>query len=210
MQNTKRVRKEITVLRSVSKNLQALSEGADRAPTYGPNPRNDKHICFSTPALPINKIGAFLEESHVELEKAQLGTMLDNVMLRPVTYRSADDVRKWSLTKKAYVNFFVCDYTRDAIATATKSAMPDSENYPLPLLIEILDKLEADVESLEFENNCEEETPKPRRKPVRAPLFSAEQALAVMSQLGLGDGAQKVAAALGIVPAKTEEPDAEG
>jgi hypothetical protein len=220
--NTRRVERELVVLRSVVGALQALvmagEEDKRRPPTYYPNPNNPALVAFSIGRVPLDQLAGFLTTLHEQLGTNQIGVMLDAVVFKPVAYKSAEDAKNHSLKKTMFLNFSLCTWTREAMLRLTAEKCPNDKFYDVAALIPILDQLDADIEVVKFENQCGE-SERPRRpnsnrkpsKPLRAPLISVEQAMSVMESLGLGSAAEKLLPALGIMPkGKREVEDAQG
>jgi hypothetical protein len=215
--NTRRVVRELSVLRALVSALKALVDTGEkgRPATYYPNPNNPALTAFSVGRVPLDKIAVFLGGLYEQLATNEIGVMLDAIVLKPVIYKSAEDARTHSLKKTMFVNLSLCTWTREAIARMTTAAAPNDKFYNIDLLIPILDQLDADIEVVKFENECEDndrpQRPKTRKQSLkfRNPLISAEQAMAVMESLGIGGAADKLLPALGFMskPEKKEVPD---
>jgi len=205
-------------LRSVVTSLMALcNENELRPPTYHGNPKNPKLLSLSVWRTPFNKLGQFVMDLHGWLVENQISYMFDSVVMQPVICKTSEEVRLHGLKKKMYLNFYLCDWTRENIINLTeKKFSSGAENYYIPTLAEIINDLEAEIECMEYEEACVDPVA-PRysgrktNKSFRAPLISAEQALEVMSNLGIGESMQQsIATALGLVPNKEEASCEEG
>jgi len=219
--NTRRANSEMVVLRGVVAELQALAKTEDeegaktRVATYYPNPQNPHLIAMSVGKVDIDKIGALLSKVHEMLAENRIGVMLDAVVLKPLQYRTGDEARTLSLKKTLFLNFSLSTWVRENIAQATAKACPNDKFYDVANMLPILDSLEADLEVLRFEQECEKNdrpVRKPRKasKPLGAPLITADQARSVMESLGLAGAADALLPALGIMPSKKGANNAEG
>lgn len=219
--NTRRVQKELSVLRVLVAALQALVPGDEksrRSATFCGNPNNPALTAFSIGRVTLDKIGDFVSKLHAQLALDEIGVMLDAVVLKPVIYKSAEDVRNQSLKKTMFVNLSLCKWTRERVMQAVASQCPNDKYYDIDVLPAILDQLDSDIEVVEFEQNCEGvEYPRKNRKQdkrFRSPLISAEQAMAVMRSLGIEGAAKELLPALGFVAKakveKKQEDNAQG
>lgn len=218
--NTQRVQSELKVLRAMIALLTgivATSNGKGKPATYFPNTNNPVLTAFTLAHVSLEKVAALLSGLYEELASTQIGVMLDTVVIKPgaITYKSADDERLNSLKKKVFINLSLSTWTRENIGRLTVAAAPNDKFYNVDLLSPILDQLEADIEVVKFEQDCEgydapapSRYSQPPRKPqprLRAPLIRVEEAFKVLEQFSIGgSAAQALCAELNSV-SKTEE-----
>jgi hypothetical protein len=199
--NTRRVKRELAVLRLLVSALKALvTECGElgKYATYYPNPGQRVLTAFRADRIPINKISEFLGGLYTQLAANEIGVMLDTVVLKPLVYKSAEDARNMSLKKTLYVNLSLCTWTRENIGRLTVAAAPNDKFYNVDLLVPIIDQLDADIEVVEFERSCVD-TDRPSRKRIKAPLLSKETAMKILGDFNMEGIAPSLLPALGIM-----------